>query len=307
MIFDFLFPKKSSHQSPRFTLTIDVEIDAGEKWKTRKPFGSDGVLKGLPRLQEVLERHGAKCTLFISSAVLLDEKSVDYLKRLNPDIFELGTHLHGDYIQSGQFVSIEEAENIDPIEMQCELSYADEFQKLKLLTEKFELCFGKRPQSFRAGRFGAGKNTISILKDLGYKYDSSVTPFRNWYGKSDYSKAQHLEPYPVSLSNLLKSENSGIIEVPVSITKDLKWLRPTPSFENQEGLRRVVEWYEKKIAAPTLNCMFHNVELCPKTSPYCATEQDVQILLDRLEFLLKLLKEKKYQFLRICDIGVDKK
>ena len=52
--------------------------------------------------------------------------------------------------------------------------------KLRHLTENHRRVFGRQPVSFRAGRYGLGRQLIKPLIDNGYRVDSSVTPFWDW-------------------------------------------------------------------------------------------------------------------------------
>jgi len=78
-----------------FVLTIDVEIDAGKKWRTSNPASYDGVHAGIAKLQSVCDPYGVKPVYLISPAVMVDARSVEYLNSLGPDRCELGAHLHG--------------------------------------------------------------------------------------------------------------------------------------------------------------------------------------------------------------------
>ncbi len=84
--------------SPKtFVLTIDVEIDAGPKWKTSNPASYEGVYKGVGIIQTLCDTYGVKPVYLISPAVMVDRKSVECLKSLNRSNCELGAHLHGEY------------------------------------------------------------------------------------------------------------------------------------------------------------------------------------------------------------------
>ncbi|MPT48154.1 MAG: WalW protein [Sphingobium sp.] len=82
--------------------------------------------------------------------------------------------------------------------------------KLTLLRDRLSEVIGKAPLAFRAGRYGVGRNTASILSDLGFRVDSSVR------SRFDYS-AHHgpnfthmpLRPYRAGPSGQL-------IEMPLS-------------------------------------------------------------------------------------------
>ena len=52
--------------------------------------------------------------------------------------------------------------------------------KLKNLTGDIEEGMGVRATAFRAGRYGLSDSTASVLAELGYTVDSSVTPLTGW-------------------------------------------------------------------------------------------------------------------------------
>ena len=285
-----------------FVLTIDVEIDAGRKWRTAHPASYEGVHRGIARLQSVCDRYGVKPVYLISPAVMVDAASVDYLGSLGTDRCELGTHLHGEYIGPDAKYPGPDFGGCDPGEMQCQYGRDLELAKLSRLTERFAELFGWQPRSFRAGRFGARGWTIDCLQRLGYTHDTSVTPFRNWHDVADFSKPGSLAPYHPSVEDICAPGASAVIEVPVSITPQLEWLRPTPRFSDLERCRRVVDWYERHTSPTVLCCMFHNVELVPGRSPYCATEEDCRGMLERVEAIIGLLAARGYQFKTLGEV-----
>ncbi len=285
-----------------FVLTIDVEIDAGKKWRTSNPASYEGVHSGIPRLQSVCDHHGVKPVYLISPAVMVDRRSVDVLNALGSDRCELGSHLHGEYIGPGPTYPGPDFSGCDPGEMQCQYDRGLELAKLKSLTECFVELFGQRPRSFRAGRFGARGWTIDCLQQLGYTHDSSVTPFRNWNDVADFSKPGSLVPYHPSTADICQPGDSTVIEVPVSITPELQWLRPTPRFSDFEQCVKVIDWYEAHTEPTVLCSMFHNVELVPGKSPYCATEADCQAMLQRVDAIFELLAKRGYEFKTLSQV-----
>lgn len=288
-----------------FVLTIDVEIDAGRKWRTSNPATYDGVSSGVTKLQAVCDRHGVKPVYLISPAVMVDARSVELLNSLGTQRCELGAHLHGEYIGPMATFAGPDFSGCDPGEMQCQYDKALELAKLKHLTDRFTDLFGRRPRSFRAGRFGARGWTIDCLQQLGYTHDTSVTPFRNWHGIADFSRPGSLSPYHPSTDDICQPGDSSVLEVPVSITPELQWLRPTPRFSDFEQCRKVIDWYEQH-TDPTVLCgMFHNVELVPGKSPYCATEADCQAMLQRVEAIFELLAGRGYRFKTLSEVTLE--
>lgn len=288
-----------------FVLTIDVEIDAGRKWRTSNPATYEGVHLGISRLQRLCERHGVRPTYLISPAVLADRASVRRLNDLDPDGAELGSHLHGEYIGPQARFEGPDFSGCDPADMQCTYDESLEFAKLARLTDWFADLFGRAPRSFRAGRFGARGWTIDCLERLGYTHDSSVTPFRNWHDIADFSRPGSLTPYHPSTLDICQPGRSGVIEVPVSITPNLQWLRPTPRFSDLAQCGQVIDWYEENTSPTVLCCMFHNVELVAGKSPYCATDADVDAMMERLAALFELIIDRGYQCKTLSQVTVD--
>ena len=289
-----------------YVLTIDVEIDAGPKWKTSNPATYEGVYRGVPLLQRLCESYGVTPVYLISPAVLVDPQSVELLKSLDRKTCELGAHLHGEYIGPMAKFPGPDFSGCDPQEMQCEYDKEIEFGKLQNLTKTFTDLFGYAPTSFRAGRFGARGWTMECLERLGYTHDTSVTPFRKWNTVADFSTATTLSPYHPSRENICVRGDSQVIEVPVSITPELEWLRPTVrKFSDLAQCRKVIDWYETHVTPTVLCSMFHNVELFPNKSPYGKTEEDCQELLHRVEQTFQLPNERGYAFKTLSQVTID--
>ncbi len=288
-----------------FVLTIDVEIDAAKKWKTRNPASYTGVTEGIGRLQSLCDRYGVRPVYLISPAVMVDPAAVACLNALDRSRCELGAHLHGEYIGPEATYPGTDFGGCDPGEMQCSYPPDLELAKLETLTDHFTELFGERPRSFRAGRFGARGWTIACLERLGYSHDTSVTPFRNWHDIADFSRPGSLAPYHPSKDDICAVGDSTVLEVPVSITPEIKWLRPTPRFSELEQCLEVIDWYEANVSPTVLCSMFHNVELVPDMSPYCRTEEDCRAMLGRVEAIFRCLAERGYEFKTLREVTAE--
>jgi hypothetical protein len=303
-------------------VSIDTECDKGPEWKTEFPLRFRSVTEGIPnRLSPLFRKYGIIPTYLISPEILKDPHCVAILRQLLD--CELGTHLHGEFIEPE-----EKPEAV--VTSTPQIAYAPhvEREKLKNLTELFESCFGRRPASFRAGRFALSGRTLGFLEELGYRVDSSVTPFRTneFVGgfRSNFWGAP-LVPYHPSLRDPRKSGSLQLLEVPVTILAPalagwppfllrrlsdravhrrlLKlmlggavqklWVRPLRG--NAEEL---VSWADTVIrgwgrgSTPVLNVMFHSVEVIPGASPYTQTDEEVAALLEALEHLFAHLHAK---------------
>jgi len=302
-------------------VTIDTECDKGPSWSVRHPLQFESVNVGIPHvIMPLLKQFRIKPTFFLSPEVIQDMQASNILAKI-PDC-ELGTHLHGEFIPPDD----------NPFAHRTytpQLSYTPEveWQKLVNLTNLFEKRFGYRPRSFRAGRFGISYFTLKFLEELDYWVDSSITPFRSHnFGNgliSDHWGAP-LEPYYPSQNNPCRPGSLSVLEVPVTIIIPQinrwpvwflravgkvgkirrmlikrfgppRWLRPfrgTPT-ELVSIAEDVIRTWRGK-SPPILNIMFHSVEVIPGASPYAATQEDVDYLLDSLGQLFEHL-HKKYK------------
>lgn len=293
-------------------ITIDVEPDCTPNWKYSSPLTFDGVKEGIgKRLQPLFDKYGIHPTYLINNVVLEDQHSIEVFKNM-PGKFELGTHLHPEFIEPEKKYSDYSGKKG---EANCCFYPPDiEFEKIKNITDLFSEKFGYQPTSFRAGRFSAGINTVASLKKLNYKIDTSVTPNIRWDDSTrerpvDFRSASD-QPYWIGNESMTSiTEINQLLEVPVSIVRKpmslgeyfkhliknkrvpykaakLVWLRPV--FSNVAEFQYVLdqlnrEHNEKEIIV--YNMMFHNVEVMPGLSPYSQTEADCQHYLQLLEWL----------------------
>lgn len=163
-------------------VSIDTEED---NWRPAREQISTENIRELPQLNARFERLGVRPTYFVTHSVAVNERA----SRIVADIsgsasVEIGAHLH--------------PWNTPPVDetmvprhtMLRNLPASLQRAKLERLTAELQRCLGgRRPTSFRAGRWGFGTETIGALLDCGYRVDSSVTPYTNWArydGGTDY-------------------------------------------------------------------------------------------------------------------------
>src|SRR4029077_1486953 len=103
-------------------------------------------------LHPLFREFGIRPTYLINNVVLEDHESTEVFKSL-PGDYELGSHLHGDFIEPGKIHK--DYSGKDGLVNQCFLEPEVEYGKLKNLTALFTERFGYSPVSFRAGRFSA--------------------------------------------------------------------------------------------------------------------------------------------------------
>lgn len=318
-----------------FIVTIDTECDKSKDWSVRYPFEFKNILEGIPnRLQPLFRKHGIKPTYLLSPEVIADPNSARMLRNLDGE-YELGTHLHGEFIEPEANFSANATDDF-----QADYGYDVEYKKMEMLTHSFKNTFGYQPISFRAGRFGIGRDTLRILKMLHYKVDSSIYPFsiiqtkryvNNFYGypiKPYYANVQ-------TMSRRATTYSDSVLEVPMTVHARLFQTLPhpinqlisrsklllgilskiagqnlvktfslRPSGYDENILRGIIDAHialHKKDEPIFLNMMFHSNEIYPGCSPYAQTEEEVVRILERIDKTILYVKQKKAESITLKD------
>src|SRR4029079_13405023 len=184
--------------------------------------------------------------------------------------------------------------------------------QLAHLTEAIAKAVGRRPVSYRSGRFGFSAAHVAALEKLGYEVESSVAPLFYEAHKNgpDFVEAP-LTPYFLSYDSATAPGTSAVLEVPVSsafsgrrprrlqylyarapkpyTTKRIlrklglarvRWLRPSySSLDDMISLARDLA----RRGEPVLNVLFHSSEAIVGGSPYNRTAGELAAFCDRLE------------------------
>ncbi len=188
----------------RFMIFVDTE----EEFDWGKPFDrnsrSTTHVKTLPEAQNRLAAHGAKPVYLVDHPIATDPAAVEILRPLaEAGECSIGTHLH-------PWVNPPFDEEVNGFNSFAgNLPRALERAKLKCLTETIGQSFGRRPIVYRAGRYGVGRNTASILRELGYKIDTSVRATFD-YSSEEGPNFSRVKPLPYWIGD------GELIEMPLS-------------------------------------------------------------------------------------------
>jgi hypothetical protein len=308
-----------------FLLTIDTEGD--NQWDHGRELTVENI-KFVPRFQSLCEKYQIKPTYFVTSEVCDDK----FAKEIFPgyvaaNTAEIGTHLHS--WTTPPFQDIPGYRFNDENH-----SFATEFprnilnEKLVNITNQIESSFGKRPLSFRSGRFGFDETLAQILAENSYLVDSSVTPYSNWAGFKGMPGGKggpdfiDKTPFPY----FYNFNSQSLLEIPVTIlptrfplnknrTIADNYFRKVDNslflrlfrkllYSNQPLWMRPHRWMDMtlfnelldeaiKIDLPYIVMMFHSSELMPGCSIYRPDEDSIEKLYVLLEKFFELLKENK--------------
>jgi hypothetical protein len=201
---DYDFVDLSPLGSTRFIVTIDTE----EEFDWDAPFSREqrgvGHISQAAAFQSLCEEFGVKPIYLVDHPIASDAKAVDILgEYAAQNKANIGLHLH-PWV-TPPFVEDVNRKN----SYSCNLSNELEREKLHTLYDLVSSAFQITPNIYRAGRYGAGENSIKILSELGIQFDSSVRSSFDY--SSDEGPNFTLEPVqPFWIGN------SDQIELPVT-------------------------------------------------------------------------------------------
>ena len=306
----------------KFILTIDTEAD--NQWDRSKKSLETNNIKELPKLQQLCDEYGVKPTYLITSEVAASPIAQDMLGPYQENgRAEIGAHLHPwttePFSSTGEEQSRVFANNLPVSVIE---------KKIQNLTQQIESGFGRRPTSYRAGRFGFDGESLRILDKLGYLVDCSVTPAVKWFDNQlncagpDFRSAP-VTPYYPSFSDVCVEGDSSVLEIPMTIiytklplTKEWgknlyekhkdrriirglsrifwngqpQWFRPSPHVSAKQLISLVDTCNKRKF--PIIEMMFHSSELLPGGSPYNPDAASVEKLYTKLAMLFSYLSGK---------------
>ncbi|MBT9554929.1 MAG: hypothetical protein IV100_02820 [Myxococcales bacterium] len=196
------------------TVSIDTEEDDWEASLTPKTKN----LALLPAVGEKLRARGIRCTWFATQCAIEDSAAGPWLAaEWRAGRGEVGAHLHPWNTRP-----FDRSTPIVPRDtMLPNLPEPVQHAKLLTLTESIEHVTGRRPTTFRAGRWGLGSGTARACLSLGYRVDSSVMPGISWEGVHgpSYIRA-HADVHhfvPDAIGAPTSPADGTLLEVPVSV------------------------------------------------------------------------------------------
>ena len=278
-------------------ITLDTEMDADIHWKKKEPVGFSSILTGIPTIYRPLwDKHNICPIYFVSPEVVENDACCEILKKEIKNGAIIGAHLHPEYIDPDR----EQLCNIETEKFPCfGYPYEIEKEKIKNLRDLIRQKLGYNPIWYRAARFGADEDTMKILDELGFKYDSSFTPGIDWSlkGGPDHSK---------SLVYPFKIKERDITEYPVTIAGKrfgvlgkvlpnhwlfYRWLRPTHMTLLEE--KHLIDELSRK-GVENLVLMFHSMEIMINKTPYVRNKWMQKYYLWRLDKTIGYAKKKGY-------------
>ncbi len=153
----------------RFLVFVDTEEEFDWSAPRRRDATATTAVAALPEAHRRLAGFGVCPTYLVDYPVASAPAAIDALRPLlEAGECAIGSQLHPwvnppfdeDLTVANSFVG--------------NLPEAQERAKLAVLTDRITEAFGRRPQVYRAGRYGVGPNSARLLEEAGYRLDVSV-------------------------------------------------------------------------------------------------------------------------------------
>jgi len=292
-------------------LLVGIDTEGDNQWdaaaRARQTFEN---IYALPRLHALFARHGVRPAYLITYPVATDPRSADVLgELLAGGDCEIGAHHH-----AWETPPCSEAD-VRRHPYASSLPRPQFERQLESLTGAIASAVGRRPVSYRSGRFGFSADHVAGLERLGYRVESSVVPlfYESHKGGPEFVDAP-LTPYFLAYDNTTRAGSTDVLEVPVSAALNrrlpralqhayarvpgpyttkrvlrvlrllrMRWLRPSySSLDDMIALARDLA----EASEPVLNVLFHSSEAIVGGSPYNRTQSELDAFCDRLDRFL---------------------
>lgn len=287
-----------------------IVVDTEEEFPWDQPFsrahtGTSTIPAQRIAHERIYDKFGIVPTYVVDWPVATTPEAYESLRELmHAGRCEIGTHLH-------PWVSPPHDETVSTFNSYTgNLPAALEFEKLRMLTEAIEKNIGRRPTTFKAGRYGLGPNTAAALAELNYLVDASVVPHTAftadggpdysgfteqpyWFGATDRPmlelpvttgfhgllRSQGAALYPILNSAPLRPLRAGGIASRAGL---LERIRLTPEGCSADEMKRITRTLIGD-GAQVLSMTYHSPSLVPGHTPYVQSQAALQSFLAAIE------------------------
>lgn len=222
--------KNASQKKLPFIIAVTIDTESGyvdkngyRIWQKSNPYAYVGFYKGIENWRELLNKHNAKATFFLSTNCF-SAKNSDYkkiikqLRLLIRERHEIGLHVHPDSDLALQAL-LEKKFDATSAKFYTGKEINDIILGCKNLIRKH---MGINATSFRWGNWALNTDAVKALQKNGFKIDSSATPGIKGHAndKMSYDWNKTNEHYPWKLSKIdyqsTKHQNSNVLEIPIA-------------------------------------------------------------------------------------------
>lgn len=182
-------------------LTIDTEGHDGLDPVKNLIWGkTDEGLFGIDRIMDICDTHNINALFFVDFAEAWDygeDKITEVVTHILGRGHDVGVHIHPDHMADKNRLFL------------WEYTKNEQFDIIKRCTDLYSKITGEQPLAFRAGKYGANRDTLDIVSELGYQYEFSQFYGQKWCG---------IKP-PITINTPCKYK--GITEIPVTVYESI--------------------------------------------------------------------------------------
>jgi len=310
---DISFVNEAELKKPVLLVVIDTE----EEFDWSKPHSKGetdvSAMKDIHLVQRIFDDNGIVPCYVIDYPVASNPEGYSLLKEFFHDgRCSIGAHLH-PWVNP-PFDETVNRHNSFPGNLPRDLEY----QKLKRLLDQIESTFDYRPIVYKAGRYGVGRNSASILSELGMKIDLSATPGFDYSGEGgpDFGEYKNRMfnfgpdnnmlciPCTGGYVGFLKNLSKPVYEyatkrslqkfrIPGVLSRigAVERIRLSPEgFELSEMMRLTNFLINNGSKVVTLS--FHSPSVTPGCTPYVRSEKELNLFLDRIKGFVDFFYEE---------------
>jgi len=297
------FLRLPADQPPVLLVVIDTEEEFAWGQGFRRENDTVAAMRGIPRFQRLFDEFGVRPTYVVDHPIATQPDGYAALKEFHDaGTAVIGAHLH-PWVNPPH-----DEEPSDRLSYPGNLGRELEARKLSSLTAAIEETFGHRPTIYKAGRYGIGPHTESILEELGYEIDLSVNPGVE-YGADGGPDFLAFPPEPYWFGR-----TQTLLEIPVTcafvgplarwggaLTRwtDRSWARTlrlrgvlarsgllsrlgvSPEGFEVEHHRRVTRALLRQ-GVRVISLAFHSPSTCPGYTSYVQSEAELEAFHDRI-------------------------
>ncbi|NBC38068.1 WalW protein [Novosphingobium sp. FSY-8] len=281
----------------RFLVTIDTE----EEFDWTQPLRAAGhgldTVNRLRKFQQFCEGYGIVPIYLVDYPIVTSPLAVEMLRdAVAHGRAEVGVQLH-------PWVNPPHEEEVNQFNsFSGNLPFELERAKFMKLYNTICEAFGTAPLSYRAGRYGIGPNTATILREAGLPVDTSVRsrfdysgwggadfkhlPVRPWWVGNDRRLME--QPLTTMFTGLLRSQGGWLFPLLAKIPRahgvmaKLRLLDRVPLTPEGVTVTEALRAASLAVDAglPVIVTSFHSPSLVPGHTPYVRSEADLDTLYD---------------------------
>ena len=314
----------------KLVVTIDTEED---DWGYSTP--RDVTFKNierLPNLQSLFTEFGVKPTYLITYPIATNNRALSIFKELSADDgCEIGAHCHP--WNTPPF----EEENSERNSMLCNLVAELQYAKLRTLHEAIRDGFGREPVSFRAGRWAYSPELGLNLIKLGYRVDTSVTPYTDWSSvQGPNFSGMSPDPHAISFKDGVVEGGTSLQEIPATIDylqrngqwchrihralergpwrvlrlgnvlKSMRFLNRvvlSPEVSSCESMIELTRTMETR-GCTVANMFFHSSSLIAGLTPYVTSKDEEERFVETIRRYLAFIRDSRIESITLAQAAV---